>query len=133
MLVAAIAVSAAAGFEARGVVVVGPVPTGLPPVGLPDVEPSQLSAILFGGLGMALVGLAEGLSAARLFAAREGYRIDSDQELIGAGAANIAAGMCGGFGVAGSLSKTAASHRAGGRTQITGVVTAVVVLGEAIP
>jgi MFS superfamily sulfate permease-like transporter len=75
-----------------------------------------------------MVGLAEGLSAARLFAARGGYSIDTNQELLATGAANIASGISGGMGVAGSLSKTAASRRAGGATQLTGVTAAVIVL-----
>jgi anti-anti-sigma factor len=75
-----------------------------------------------------MVGLAEGLSAARLFATRIGFRVASDNELVATGASNIAAGLSGGLGVAGSLSKTAASDRAGGRTQIAGVVTATLVV-----
>lgn len=128
VLVSAIAYSSAAGLEDRGVVVVGPVPSGLPPFGLPGLHPGDIAPILFGGVAMAMVGLAEGLSAARLLAAREGYSIDSNQELIGSGAANIAAGLTGGLGVAGSLSKTAASHRSGGRTQVAGLSAAVMAL-----
>jgi high affinity sulfate transporter 1 len=128
VLVAAVAISAAADLSGRGVVVVGEVPRGLPPIGLPGIEVNDIAPILFGGLALAMVGLAEGLSAARLFAAKQGYSIDSNQELLGSGAANIAAGISGGLGVAGSLSKTAASQRSGGRTQVTGLVTAVTVL-----
>ncbi len=128
VLVGSIAASSLLDLEASGVVTVGPVPQGLPPLGLPDVGLGDLSSIAFGGLALALVGLAEGLSAARLFAAREGYSVDTDQELLATGAANIAAGVSGGIGVAGSLSKTAASRRSGGSTQLTGVTAAVIVL-----
>ena len=128
VLVAAIAISWYTDLAGNGVTTVGPVPTGLPPLGLPSISVEQLPPIVTGGLALALVGLAEGLSAARLFAAREGYRIDTNQELLATGAANIASGLSGGMGVAGSLSKTAASRRAGGSTQVTGVVAALVVL-----
>lgn len=128
LLVGSIALSSAVDLSAQGVATVGEVPTGLPPFGLPDIGLSDLGPVVLGGLALALVGLAEGLSAARLFAARDGYSVDTDQELIATGAANIAAGMSGGMGVAGSLSKTAASRRAGGHTQLTGVATAVVVI-----
>ncbi len=128
VLVAAIALSSAFSLPARDVVVIGPVPSGLPPIGLPDINPSDVAPVLFGGLAMAMVGLAEGLSAARMFAAREGYSIDSNQELLGSGVANVAAGLSGGLGVAGSLSKTAASRRAGGKTQVTGLTAAAVTL-----
>lgn len=128
VLIGAIVVSSAVGLAERGVVTVGTVPLGLPPLGLPAITASDIPPVLFGGFALALVGLAEGLSAARLFAAREGYRIESNQELIGSGAANIAAGLSGGLGVAGSLSKTAAARRSGSNTQMAGVVAAVVVL-----
>jgi high affinity sulfate transporter 1 len=128
VLVGGIALSAALGLADLGVVTVGPVPTGLLPIGLPQIPASALVPVATGGIAMAMVGLAEGLSAARLYAAREGYRIDTDQELLATGAANIAAGLSGGMGVAGSLSKTAASRRAGGQTQLTGVAAAIVVL-----
>jgi anti-anti-sigma factor len=82
------------------------------------------------------VGLAEGLSAARLFAGRGGYRIDSDQELRATGVANVASGLFGGIGVAGSLSKTAAVSEARGRTQVAGLTAAalaVVVIAVIAP
>ena len=128
VLIAAIVISSAADLADRGVVVVGEVPKGLPPIGLPGIELDDIAPVVFGGLAMAMVGLAEGLSAARLFAAKAGYSIDSNQELVGSGAANIAAGISGGLGVAGSLSKTAASRRSGGHTQVTGLMTAIIVL-----
>jgi high affinity sulfate transporter 1 len=128
VLVGSIALSSQLDLAGLGVQVVGPVPTGLPPLGLPDVAVSDLPSVAFGGLALAMVGLAEGLSAARIFAAREGYSIDTDQELLATGASNIAAGISGGMGVAGSLSKTAASRRAGGVTQLTGVTAAVLVI-----
>ena len=128
VLVGAITLSGFWGLAERGVVTVGAVPLGLPPLGLPDIGIADVPPVLFGGVALAMVGLAEGLSAARLFAAREGYSIDTNQELLATGAANIASGLSGGMGVAGSLSKTAASRRAGGMTQLTGVTAAIIVL-----
>ena len=128
VLVAGIVVSGRLDLAADGVTTVGPVPQGMPPLGLPAIPLEAVPQAFVGGLALALVGLAEGLSAARLFAARGGYRIDTDQELVAAGAANVAAGLSGGMGVAGSLSKTAAADGAGGRTQVTGVTAAVLVL-----
>ena len=124
VLVGGLTASAALDLKARSVQVVGPVPRGLPTPGLPSVEAGDLVALLGAGAALALVGLAEGLSAARLFAARGGYRIESDQELFASGAANVASGLFGGIGVAGSLSKTAAVSEARGRTQMAGLVAA---------
>lgn len=128
VLVGAIVASSVFDLSAAGVVTVGTVPQGLPPFGLPDIPVSDFAPVAVGGFALALVGLAEGLSAARLFAAREGYAIDTNQELLATGAANVAAGLSGGLGVAGSLSKTAASRRSGGSTQLTGVTAALLVI-----
>jgi MFS superfamily sulfate permease-like transporter len=110
------------------VAVVGHVPAGLPIPGLPSIPVSSIGALFVSGGAIALVGMAEGLSAARLFATKGGYEVDADQELMATGAANVASGLSGGFAVAGSLSKTATAVRAQGRSQIAGVTTAVVAL-----
>ena len=128
VLIVAIVGSGAWSLSERGVATVGEVPTGFPPFGLPGVGLADLGPIVTGGLALGLVGLAEGLSAARLLAARGNYTVDTDQELIATGAANLGSGLSGGMGVAGSLSKTAAAERAGSRTQITGVGTALIVM-----
>ncbi len=127
VLIGSILLSGALDLAARGVTTVGAVPTGFPPFGLPDVDLGDLGPIVTGGVALALVGLAEGLSAARLLAARGGYTVDTDQELLAMGASNLGSGFSGGMGVAGSLSKTAAAERAGSKTQITGVSAAVIV------
>jgi high affinity sulfate transporter 1 len=120
--------STALHLQARGVEIVGPVPRGLPAPGLPLVAARDLPALLGGGATLALVGLAEGLSAARLFAARGGYRVDADQELLASGVANLGSGLFGGIGVAGSLSKTAAVCDARCRTQVAGITAATLSL-----
>ena len=128
VLVAGLAVSSSLDLASHGVEVVGDVPRGLPTPTLPMVERADLPGLLSAGAALALVGLAEGLSAARLFAGRGGYRVDADQELLAAGVANVSSGLFGGVGVAGSLSKTAAASDARGRTQMTGITAAVVAL-----
>jgi anti-anti-sigma factor len=110
------------------VAVVGDVPAGLPPIGLPLIPRHELGAVVVGGASLALVALAEGLAATRLFATRGGYRVETERELVGMGAANIAAGLSGGLAVAGSLSKTAAAEEAGGRSQVTGLTAAALVV-----
>ncbi len=129
VLVGGLVASAGLDLQGRGVLVVGAVPRGLPTPGLPAVAPGELAALLGAGAALALVGLAEGLSAARLFAARGGYRVEADQELLASGAANLASGLFGGLGVAGSLSKTAAVADARGRTQVAGLAAAVLAIG----
>ena len=115
-------------LESEGVATIGEVPGGLPPIGLPLIPPEDLVAVVVGGVSLALVAMAEGLAASRLFAARGGYRVDTEHELIGMGAANLGAGLSGGLGVAGSLSKTASADQAGGSSQITGLTAAGLVI-----
>lgn len=124
VLLGGLATSAALDLQDHGVEVVGKVPSGLPAPGVPTVDAGDLTGLFTAGAALALVGLAEGLSAARLFAARGDYRIDADQELVASGAANVACGLFGGLGVAGSLSKTAAVSDARGRTQVAGLAAA---------
>ena len=131
-LVAAVAASRLFDLQAEGVAVVGDVPAGLPPIGLPIFSRYDLGAIVVGGASLALVALAEGLAATRLFATRGGYRVETERELVGMGAANIAAGLSGGLAVAGSLSKTAAAEGAGGRSQVTGLTAAALVVAVLI-
>jgi high affinity sulfate transporter 1 len=115
-------------LQANGVAVVGDVPGGLPPIGLPLISRLDLGPVVVGGMSLALVALAEGLAATRLFATRGGYRVETERELVGMGAANVAAGLSGGLAVAGSLSKTAAAERAGGFSQVTGLTAAGIVI-----
>jgi sulfate permease, SulP family len=111
-------------LEAHGVDIVGHIDSGLPPVGLPDATTSDFGDLFGPSLGVMLVGFAEGLGAAKTYAAREHYDIDANRELLGLGAANVAAGLASGMVVNGSLSKTAVNGAAGARSQMSGLVCA---------
>ncbi len=128
VLVVGIAVSTLIELRGHGVVTIGQVPRGLPRPGVPHIPVSSIVPALAAGSAIGFVGLAEGLSAARLFAVQGGYRVDADQELVATGVANLGSGLFGGLGVAGSLSKTAANVRAQGRTQVVGLTAAVIAL-----
>jgi len=123
-LILGVVASVAFDLEAKGVAMIGEVPSGLPPLGLPFIPSDDLGPVLVGGMSLGLVALAEGLAASRLFATRGGYRVETNRELVGMGAANIAAGLSGGLAVAGSLSKTATADQAGSGSQITGLTAA---------
>jgi high affinity sulfate transporter 1 len=124
-LVLGVIASRAFDLEAEGVAMIDEVPSGLPPLGLPLIPRNDVGAVLVGGMSLGLVALAEGLAASRLFATRGGYRVETNRELVGMGAANVAAGFSGGLGVTGSLSKTATADQAGSGSQITGLTAAV--------
>ena len=97
---------------------------GLPSLGVPDVSLHDFGALAAGGIAVMLVGFAEGLGAAKTYAAREHYEIDADRELIGLGAANVTSGLASGMVVNGSLSKTAVNGGAGAHSQVSGLVVA---------
>jgi high affinity sulfate transporter 1 len=112
-------------LQSHGVAIVGHIDSGLPSVGLPDaVSASDYWQTAAAAIGLMLIGFAEGLGAAKTYAARDHYEIDANRELIGLGAANVGAGLCGGMVVNGSLSKTAVNGSAGARTQVSGLIVA---------
>ncbi|MFC4125314.1 SulP family inorganic anion transporter [Nocardia rhizosphaerae] len=117
------------GLDDKGVAIVGHIDAGLPAVGLPSgVGFHDYLDLLGPACGVLLIGFAEGLGAAKTYAAKAGYRIDPNRELIGLGAANLGAGLGSGMVVNGSLSKTAVNGGAGAKTQVSGLVVAALTL-----
>ena len=108
----------------HGVSVVGSLPSGFPPLTIPDVGFGDLSALAVGAVGIAVVSLADTISTASAFAARTGDEVDGNREMIGIGAANVAAGLFQGFPVSTSGSRTAVAEQAGAKSQVTGLVGA---------
>ena len=111
----------------HGVALVGTLPQGFPPLTLPDIKTSDVPLLIGGALGIALVALADTISTASAFAERTGQDVDGSQEMVGIGAANIAAGFFQGFPVSTSGSRTAVAEQAGARTQVTGLVGALTI------
>jgi MFS superfamily sulfate permease-like transporter len=114
-------------LEAHGVDTIGVLPQGLPALTIPQITWGDLPPLVLGALAIAVVALADTMSTASSFAARKGVRVEGNQEMIGIGAANIAAGAFQGFPVSTSGSRTAVADQAGSRSQVTGVVGAVVI------
>ena len=104
---------------------IGVLPQGFPPFTLPLVSLSDVPPLLIGAFAIAVVALADTMSTASSFAARRGEQVRGNQEMIGIGAANIAAGLFQGFPVSTSGSRTAVAEQAGARSQLTGLVGAV--------
>lgn len=109
-----------------GVAIVGEVPAGFPELRLPDFSPRDLDELLGGAISLALVSFSSMMVTARSFAARRRYDIDVDREFTALGACNIAAGISQGFAVSGADSRTAMGDVMGGKSQVTGLVAAVV-------
>jgi high affinity sulfate transporter 1 len=113
--------------QRSGVSVLGPLPRGLPGFAFPWITMDDIVPVLIGGGATALVSFADTSVLSRVYAARIGTKVDPNQEIIGLGAANLAAGFFQGFPISSSSSRTPVAEAAGSKTQLTGVVGAVAV------
>jgi len=121
----AIFVSIVMGLAALGVATTGRIPAGLPSLAGPALRLRDVEGIVPLAAGCLLLGYIEGVSAARTFAEKHGYPLDPGQELLGLGAANLAAALGHGYPVAGGLSQTAVNDRAGARTPLALVFASI--------
>jgi SulP family sulfate permease len=121
----AIFVSIVMGLAALGVPITGRIPAGLPTLAGPALRLRDVEGIVPLAAGCLLLGYIEGVSAARTFAEKHGYPLDPGQELLGLGAANLAAALGHGYPVAGGLSQTAVNDRAGARTPLALVFASI--------
>ncbi|UDY35157.1 SulP family inorganic anion transporter [Dermatobacter hominis] len=116
--------SAVLDLAADGVDTVGTLPQGFPTPSLPWTDASDVLALAVGAIGITLVSLTDTIATSSSFAARRGDEVDADAEMVGVGAANVAAGFFQGFAVSVSGSRTAVADQSGARSQVTGLVGA---------
>ncbi|WP_188063856.1 SulP family inorganic anion transporter [Sphingobium sp. KCTC 72723] len=116
---------AAFDLEAKGVKVVGEIPQSLPPLTVPLFDLSLWQQLIVPALLLSVIGFVESVSVAQTLAAKRRQRIDPDQELIGLGAANIAASFSGGYPVTGGFARSVVNFDAGAETPAAGAITAV--------
>ena len=107
------------------VAVLGPLPQGLPGFVIPWITYTDIVPVLIGGCATAVVSFADTIVLSRAYAARTGTYVDPNQEMVGLGAANLAAGFFRGFPISSSSSRTPVAEAAGARTQLTSVVGAL--------
>jgi high affinity sulfate transporter 1 len=112
-----------------GVKVPGSLPQGLPAFALPWIGIADLGAVVIGGCAVALVSFADTSVLSRAYAAKTRSYVDPNQEMIGLGAANLAAGLFQGFPISSSSSRTPVAEASGSKTQLTGVFGALAVAG----
>ncbi len=126
-VVGATVACAALGLADEGVATVGALPQGVPKPVIPWTDASDVIPLMLAAAGIALVSLTDTIATATSFAARRGEEVEPDQEMVGMGAANVAAGLFQGFAVSTSGSRTAVADQSGAKTQVTGLVGAAVV------
>jgi high affinity sulfate transporter 1 len=127
-IVLATIVSAVLDLHAHGVATVGTLPRGLPRPSVPWTKFSDVGPLMIAAVGITLVSLADTIATSSSFGARRGEEVDPNQEMIGIGAANLAAGCLQGFAVSTSGSRTAVVEQAGAKSQLASVVGSGVVI-----
>ena len=120
-----IVAATALGLPAHGVPTTGAIPAGLPSLSGPALRLRDVEGIVPLAAGCLLLAYIEGVSAARAFAAKHGYALDPRQELLGIGAANLAAALGHGYPVAGGLSQSAVNDKAGARSPLALVFASI--------
>jgi SulP family sulfate permease len=110
---------------AKGVSLVGQVPQGLPMLSLPGFNLDTIQQLAVPALIISIVGFVESISVAQTLAAKRRERISPNQELIGLGASNIAAGLGGGYPVTGGFARSVVNFDAGAATPAAGAFTAI--------
>ena len=128
IVVVAIILSAAFDLQAKGVAIVGEVPAGLPKLAVPAVSLQDILALLPAALALTILIFADEVLTARVFASRHGQKIDSNQEFVAIGMANIGAGLLTGFPAALSASRTAVNDQMGGKSQWVGIIAAALTI-----
>jgi len=111
----------------NGVSIIGEIPSGLPRFALPALGASEFLPLIPLALTVSLIGFLENISVAKSLAAKRRQKVDSDQEFIALGAANLAAGVTGGYPVSGSFARSTINFSAGAKTGLASLITVVVV------
>lgn len=132
IIIVFILTSWAGGLDRAGLAIVGEVPGGLPPFKIPFIEAGLIQDLMVPAAVIAIVAFVDSTSTAQELAARQRGSINANRELFGLGAANIAAGLSGGYAVNGSMSRSAVNASAGGETPLSGVIVAALMALTAV-
>jgi high affinity sulfate transporter 1 len=131
VLIAVVGATLAVAFirplENAQLAVVSTLPQGLPALRIPFVTISDLSEMLSGSIAIALVAFADTSVLSRIYSQRGGYAVNSNRELVSLGITNLVVGLFQGFSISASASRTPVAEQAGAKTQVTGLVGAILV------
>jgi len=128
-MVVASAIVALFHLDQRGLQVLGELPRSLPPFSrLPLLDINLIGRLSTGALAISAIGLVEAMSISRSIAAQSGQHLDSNQEFVGQGLANITSGFFSGYTTSGSFIRSSFNYTAGGRTQLASVFSGLWVL-----
>jgi len=114
-------------LNASGVRTIGTIPAGLPAPHIPSIAAADLGPLALGAVTIMLVSFCSMMTTARGFAAKNGYRIDPNRDLMALGVCDLVSGLTRGFVVSGADSRTAVADSAGGKTQMTSIFTSIAI------
>ncbi|MFO8231907.1 MAG: solute carrier family 26 protein [Longimonas sp.] len=115
------------GGNEAGVSIVEEVPSGLPSFVIPAFSWADMQALIPGALTISLIGFMESIAVAKVYARRNGYSLDANKELVGLGVANVAGAFFQSYPTTGGFSRTAVNAEAGAKTNVAGIISAVVI------
>ena len=128
VLVAVVGATVATAIFGFDISTVGRLPEGLPTPQVPWIDAGDIVPLLIAAVGITLVSLTDTIALSTSFNAKRGERVQPNQEMIGMGSANLAAGFFQGFAISASSSRTAVAEQSGARSQLAGVVGAGIVV-----
>ncbi len=128
VVIGTIILSSVLEWQAKGVAVVGEVPAGLPQLTIPAVSFQDILALLPAAIALMILIYADEILTARVFATKHGQKIDSNQEFVAIGMANLGGGFLTGFPAALSASRTAVNDQMGGKSQWVGIFAAALTI-----
>ncbi|MFV5507739.1 SulP family inorganic anion transporter [Acinetobacter sp. 197] len=115
-------------LKVYGIKTVGAIPSGFPPLSFPHWNWELVMTLLPGASMIAMISFVESLSIAQATALQQRSHLDSNQELIALGLANISAGVSSAFPVTGSLSRTVVNADAGAKSPMAGVLSSILII-----
>ncbi|EXA65257.1 sulfate permease family protein [Acinetobacter baumannii 348935] len=115
-------------LKVQGIKTVGEIPLGFPPLSFPHWNWELVMTLLPGASMIAMISFVESLSIAQATALQQRSNLNSNQELIALGVANISAGISSAFPVTGSLSRTVVNADAGAKTPLAGVLSSLLIV-----
>lgn len=115
-------------LKLQGIKTVGAIPSGFPPLSFPHWNLELVMTLLPGASMIAMISFVESLSIAQATALQQRSHLNSNQELIALGLANISAGVSSAFPVTGSLSRTVVNADAGAKSPMAGVLSSILII-----
>ncbi|XP_052871779.1 prestin [Anopheles cruzii] len=109
-----------------GVGLVGAIPTGIPPPEFPPL--ALIKAVAVDSIAVTIVGYSIVMSMGMIFAQKDNYEVRPNQELVALGATNVVGSMFSCIPTACSLSRSLIQHQTGGKTQIAGIFSSLIIL-----